>query len=87
MRSAGVVVTDSASDASSVTLSVSKAFAGDPVLLFDRIGPYRPDNLAKHIDFKQYFGADATGKPVLEPQCVADDIEAKWEKAGYPGRL
>jgi hypothetical protein len=56
---------------------------GDPVLLFDRIGPYRPVNLDKHIDFKQYFGPDATGKPAPEPECVADDIEAKWEK----GRL
>jgi Uncharacterized alpha/beta hydrolase domain (DUF2235) len=67
--------------------SVYRRFASDPVLLFDRIAPYRPDNLAAHIDFKQYFGHDATGQPALKPRCVADDIEAKWEKAGYPGRL
>jgi hypothetical protein len=63
--------------------SVYRRFEGDPVLLFDRIAAYRPDNLEKHCDFKQYFGPDATGNPVPEPQCVADDIEAKWEK----GRL
>jgi hypothetical protein len=67
--------------------SVYRRFEGDPVLLFDRIAQYRPVNLDKHIDFKQYFGPDATGKPAPEPQCVADDIEAKWEKAGCPGRL
>jgi hypothetical protein len=67
--------------------SVYRRFAGDPVLLFDRTGQYRPANLAQHIDFKQYFGPDATGKPAEKPRCVADDIEAKWEKAGYPGRL
>jgi hypothetical protein len=67
--------------------SVYRRFEGDPVLLFDRIAAYRPDNLEKHCDFKQYFGPDATGNPVPEPQCVADDIEAKWEKAGYPGRF
>jgi hypothetical protein len=67
--------------------SVYRRFEGDPVLMFDRIAQYRPVNLDKHIDFKQYFGHDATGKPAAEPQCVADDIEAKWKQAGYPGRL
>jgi hypothetical protein len=67
--------------------SVYRRFEGDPVLLFDRIGQYLPVNLDKHVDFKQYFGPDATGKPAQQPQCVADDIEAKWENDGYPGRL
>jgi hypothetical protein len=68
--------------------SVYRRLAGDPVLLFDRIAPYRPVNLARHIDFKQYYDSDAgEAKPAQDPQCVADDIEMKWEKAGYPGRL
>jgi len=67
--------------------SVYQRFEGDPVLLFDRIGRYRPPSMEKHVDFRQYFGSDATGKPAEKPQCVADDIEAKWAKAGYPGRL
>jgi hypothetical protein len=51
--------------------------------LFNRIAQYRPSNLGKHIDFKQYFGSDAAeAKPAQNPQCVADDIEAKWEKDG-----
>jgi hypothetical protein len=33
------------------------------------------------------FGPDATDTSAQDPKCVADDIEAKWEKAGYPGRL
>jgi hypothetical protein len=58
------------------------------VLLFNRIAQHRPSNLEKHIDFKQYFGSDAAvAKLAQNPQCIADDIEAKWEKAGYPGRL
>jgi len=43
--------------------------------------------MEKHIDFKQYYGPDETNRPAGDPQCVADDIEMKWEKAGYPGRL
>jgi hypothetical protein len=68
--------------------SVYRRLAGDPILLFDRIAPYRPVNLARHIDFKQYYDSDAgEAKSAQDPQCVADDIEMKWEKAGYPGRL
>ncbi|MBR0687758.1 hypothetical protein JQ594_17640 [Bradyrhizobium manausense] len=68
--------------------SVYQRFAGDPVLLFDRIEPYRPANMEKHIEFTQYFGPDAgAAKPAPTPECVADDIEAKWEKAGYSDRL
>jgi hypothetical protein len=68
--------------------SVHQRFAGDPVLLFNRIVQYRLSNLGRHVDFKQYFGSNAAvPKPAQNPKCVADDIEAKWEKAGYPGRL
>jgi hypothetical protein len=68
--------------------SVYRRFENDPVLLFDRLALYRPENLEKHIDFRQYFNSDAgEAKVAQDPQCVADDIEAKWEEAGYPGRL
>lgn len=68
--------------------TVYRRFAGDPVLMFDRIARYRPVNMENHIDFKQYFGPDAAGaKPAQDPKCIVDDIETKWEKAGYPGRL
>jgi T6SS, Phospholipase effector Tle1-like, catalytic domain len=67
--------------------SVYRRFAGDPVLLFDKVAPYRPPNMGTHVDFKQYFGADATNKPADDPQCVADDIEAKWREACCIGRL
>jgi hypothetical protein len=40
------------------------------------------------VDFKQYFepGSRSAG---LNPNrsCVADDIEMKWEKTGYVGRI
>jgi hypothetical protein len=68
--------------------SVYQRFEAGPVLIFDRMEAYRPVNLQTHIDFKQYFGPDATGaKPAQKRQYVADDIEAKWEKAGYVGRI
>ncbi|MHC2566389.1 hypothetical protein [Bradyrhizobium liaoningense] len=58
-------------------------FSGGRVLLYDRINDYRPDNMRVHVDFKHYFGQDCPG----EPQCRSDNIELKWERAGYPGRL
>ncbi|WP_130225059.1 hypothetical protein [Bradyrhizobium sp. Leo121] len=36
-----------------------------------------------HVDFKRYFD----GSAAQPPQCVADDIEQKWENAGHVGRL
>ncbi|MCP1913421.1 hypothetical protein J2R96_005901 [Bradyrhizobium elkanii] len=63
--------------------SVYERFRGETVLLYDHIGDYRPDNMRVHVDFKHYFGEACAG----EPQCRADNIELKWEKAGYPGRL
>jgi Uncharacterized alpha/beta hydrolase domain (DUF2235) len=63
--------------------SVYRRFEAGPVLLYDRMGDYRPDNMRLHIDFKHYFGL---GPPHI-PQYVADDIEQKWKDAGYVGRL
>ncbi|VIO70546.1 hypothetical protein CI1B_32000 [Bradyrhizobium ivorense] len=67
--------------------SVYKRFACDEVQIFDRRGPYRPINMAVHVEFAQYFGTRATNQPAPDPQCVADDIEANWQLAGFPGRL
>jgi len=63
--------------------SVYQRFAGGPVLVYDAFGDYRPDNMRVHADFLHYFGATTPAAP----QCMADDIELRWEKAGYPGRL
>ena len=67
---------------------VYQRFTAGPVLVYDRIEPYRPINLRTHVDFKQYFGpAAAAATPAPSPKCVADDIEEKWQKAGDTGRL
>jgi len=49
---------------------------------------YRLSNFRVHVEFNQYFGPDAgSAKPAQNPQCVADDLDANWKKAGYVGRL
>ncbi len=63
--------------------SVYRRFEAASVLLYDRMAAYRPDNMRVHVDFKHYFD----GSAAQLPQCVADDIEQKWENAGYVGRL
>jgi hypothetical protein len=63
--------------------SVYRRFEAGSVLLYDRMAAYRPDNMRVHVDFKHYFD----GSAAQLPQCVADDIEQKWENAGYVGRL
>ncbi|MDT4740354.1 hypothetical protein [Bradyrhizobium sp. WYCCWR 12699] len=63
--------------------SVYRHFEAGPVLVYDRMSSYRPDNMRVHVDFRHYFDQSA----VQAPQCVADDLELKWEKAGYVGRL
>ena len=63
--------------------SVYRRFEAGSVLLYDRMAAYRPDNMRVHVDFKHHFG----GSAAQLPQCVADDIEQKWENAGYVGRL
>jgi hypothetical protein len=63
--------------------SVYRRFEAGPVLLYDCMAAYRPDNMRVHVDFQHYFNQSE----VQPPQCVADDIELKWQKADYPGRL
>ena len=63
--------------------SVYRRFATADVLLYDRMAPYRPDNMRVHVDFSHYFDQS----PPRPPQCIADDIELKWQNAEYTGRL
>ena len=58
--------------------SVYARFAASSVLLYDHLGPYRPPNLACHVDFQHYY--DAKKMAPAEPQFVADNIELKWEQ-------
>lgn len=68
--------------------SVYLRFKHGAVLLFDKIGQYRPQNMRTHVDFEQYYDPNnANPQPASNPECVADDIEMKWEKAGWPGKL
>ncbi len=81
---------DEATHESKATMhkSVYRRFDAGQVLIFNRIESYRPANLRTHIDFKQYFGpGTANASPAQNPQCVADDIETKWEKDDYVGRV
>lgn len=66
--------------------SVYRRFKQGAVLLFDQLGEYRPQNMRRHIDFEHYYDANDGGSS-HDPECVADDIEMKWEKAGCPGKL
>ena len=63
--------------------SVHRRFEAASVLLYDRMAAYRPDNMRVQVDFKHYFDGNAAQLP----QCVANDIEQKWENAGYVERL
>jgi hypothetical protein len=63
--------------------SVYRRFEAGSVLLYDCIAAYRPDNMKVHVDFKHYFD----GSAAQLAQCVADDIEQKWENASCVGRL
>jgi hypothetical protein len=68
--------------------SVYERFANGPVLIFSQMGLYRPINLQTHVDFAQYFDLGSNGPEPNPPKtCIADDIEAKWKTAGYPGRI
>ena len=68
--------------------SVYRRFDTSSVMVFDEMKAYRPTNLQTHVDFEQYFGLNsASARPAQNPQCLADDIEAKWAQAGYVGRL
>lgn len=63
--------------ASPMHKSVYKRFETDHVLLYDRMAPYRPDNMRVHVDFRSYFDH---GTPPL-PKCVADDLEFEMGKS------
>jgi hypothetical protein len=63
--------------------SVHRRFEAASVLLYDRMAAYRQDNMRVQVDSKHYFD----GSAAQLPQCVANDIEQKWENAGYVGRL
>jgi hypothetical protein len=67
---------------SPILKSVYLRFAAGPVLLYDRVGDCRPENMRVHVDFKHYFGLGQ----LQTPRCTADDIEQKWENAGRVGR-
>jgi Uncharacterized alpha/beta hydrolase domain (DUF2235) len=62
--------------------SVYWRFGTGAVVLFDTIGNYRPANMNAHVDFVQYYDPNNPDpKPADPAQCLADDIEGKWEKA------
>ncbi|MDH2352277.1 DUF2235 domain-containing protein [Bradyrhizobium sp. SSUT112] len=63
--------------------SVYRRFEAGPVLLYDRLADYRPANMRVHVDFRHYFDQSAP----QPPRYLADDIEQKWQKAAYVGRL
>jgi hypothetical protein len=50
--------------------------------VFDHMRQYRPNNMCEHLDFVQYFDPNNTDpKPADPTQCMASDVEARWEKA------
>jgi hypothetical protein len=62
--------------------SVYRRFEAGPVVLFDEIGNYRPVNMNEHVDFAQYYDPNNQDpKPANPAQCLADDIEERWEEA------
>jgi hypothetical protein len=62
--------------------SVYRRFAAGPVVLFDRLGIYRPENMRDHVDFVQYFDPNNMDPQPADSETsqVADDIEFKWER-------
>ncbi len=62
--------------------SVYQRFAAKSVLLFDHMSSYRPKNMCEHVDFVQYFDPNNNDpKPADPTQCLASDVEARWDKA------
>jgi hypothetical protein len=62
--------------------SVYRRYEAGGVVLFDKVGNYRPVNMNKHVDFVQYYDpANPRPKPADPPRCLADDIEEKWAQA------
>jgi len=76
---------DSQTGTSTATIhkSVYRRFEAGPVLLYDHLGAYRPQNMRVHVDFQHYFD----GSSAQPPQYVADEVEEKWKRAGFTGRL
>jgi hypothetical protein len=62
--------------------SVYRRFAAGPVVLFDKLGAYRPTPMESHVDFVQYFDPKISDPQPADPETsqVADDIEYKWER-------
>lgn len=73
-------VADQATGASRAIMhkSVYARFEAAQVVLYDVAGPYRPENLRRHVDFIHYFDSSLPRPPATG--CVADDIELKWER-------
>jgi hypothetical protein len=67
--------------------SVYRRFAAGPVVLFDKIGAYRPLPMKSHVDFVQYFDPNIADPKPADPETsqVADDIEYKWEHKRMAG--
>jgi hypothetical protein len=61
--------------------SVYERFRASEVVQYDVSAPYRPPNLAQHLDFIQYYDeSNPSPQPAPDPKAVADNIELKWEK-------
>jgi hypothetical protein len=58
--------------------SVYARFEAGEVVLYDRLGEYRPLNLKDHVDFAHYYD----GSPGAASQCVADDVESRYRGIG-----
>jgi Uncharacterized alpha/beta hydrolase domain (DUF2235) len=56
-------------------LSVYARFEAAEVVLYDHLGQYRPANLKNHVDFAYYYD----GSSGAAPQCVADDVERRYQ--------
>lgn len=62
--------------------SVYARFAAEEVVLFDKLGKYRPVQLRNHVDFAQYFDPKIIDPQPSDPdnRQVADNVEYKWER-------
>jgi hypothetical protein len=68
--------------------SVYRRYAGGKVVLLDHKGEYRPRNMSNHVDLTQYYDpSNSNPQAPKDPACIADNIEAKWEKQlNKPGK-
>ncbi len=71
---------DSKTGMSAATMhkSVYARFEARNVVQYDVMAPYRPSNLKNHVDFLHYY--DTTKTAPAQPQVIADDVEAKWQR-------